>query len=234
MSALPQVLVVDDEASIRALLAGALRGAGYAVDEAGDARTAIAAHHAGGHALVLLDLGLPDRDGLELVPLLKRAGAAVVVVSARDAVAEKVAALDLGADDYVTKPFDPAEVLARVRTALRHRVAPAAATSVVHFARECAIDLVARRVTRGGEEVHLAPKEYALLALLAAHSGKVLTHAQLLREIWGPGHEDDVEYLRVAARGIRRKLEDAGQGQSALRNEPGVGYRLAVQDKLSP
>ena len=144
MSAARAVLVVDDAVEIRALLAGALRGAGYAVEEAGDARAALAAHHAGGHALVLLDLGLPDRDGLELVPLLKRAGAAVVVVSAREAVAEKVAALDLGADDYVTKPFDAAEVLARVRTALRHRVAPQAAAAVVRFGEACAIDLVSQ------------------------------------------------------------------------------------------
>ncbi|BEU99721.1 response regulator transcription factor [Novosphingobium olei] len=230
MSAGRSILVVDDEPEIRALLAGALAGAGYVVEEAGDARAALAAHHAGGHALVLLDLGLPDRDGLELVPLLKRAGAAVVVVSARDAVAEKVAALDLGADDYVTKPFDAAEVLARVRTALRHRVAPEASANVVRFGGTCAIDLVARSVTRDGADVHLAPKEYALLAMLATHGGKVLTHAQLLREIWGPGHESDVEYLRVAARGIRRKLEGgAGDAPSAVRNEPGVGYRLAIE-----
>jgi len=167
---------------------------------------------------------------LKILPQLAAAGLAVVVLSARDATAEKVAALDLGASDYVTKPFDPEEILARVRTALRHRARLAGGVSsagaLLRFA-DVEIDLAARRVRKGGAEVHLAPKEYAFLAELAAHAGRVVTHAQLLRTIWGPGHETDVEYLRVAARGIRRKLEsDRSPGQSALRNEPGIGYRL--------
>ncbi|WP_292962734.1 response regulator [Novosphingobium sp. UBA1939] len=222
------LLVVEDDAPIRALLVSALAAAGYQPFEAATAREALAALAEVGPQAVLLDLGLPDRDGLELVPLLRGAGAAVVILSARDATAEKVAALDLGADDYVTKPFDLDEVLARLRTALRHRAAPGAVTGNVR-AGGVEIDLLARIVRRDGHEVHLAPREYAMLAELAAHAGKVVTHAHLLRTVWGPGHEEDVEYLRVAARGIRRKLEDGASGApSLIRNEPGVGYRLVV------
>jgi two-component system KDP operon response regulator KdpE len=222
------LLVVEDDAPIRALLVSALAAAGYQPFEAATAREALAALAEVGPQAVLLDLGLPDRDGLELVPLLRGAGAAVVILSARDATAEKVAALDLGADDYVTKPFDLDEVLARLRTALRHRAAPGAVTGNVR-AGGVEIDLLARIVRRDGHEVHLAPREYAMLAELAAHAGKVVTHAHLLRTVWGPGHEEDVEYLRVAARGIRRKLEDGASGApSLIRNEPGVGYRLIV------
>ncbi|RQW45302.1 response regulator [Novosphingobium sp. LASN5T] len=222
------LLVVEDDAPIRALLVSALAAAGYQPFEAATAREALAALAEVGPQAVLLDLGLPDRDGLELVPLLRGAGAAVVILSARDATAEKVAALDLGADDYVTKPFDLDEVLARLRTALRHRAAPGAVTGNVR-AGGVEIDLLARIVRRDGHEVHLAPREYAMLAELAVHAGKVVTHAHLLRAVWGPGHEEDVEYLRVAARGIRRKLEDGASGApSLIRNEPGVGYRLVV------
>lgn len=223
-----RVLVVDDDPAIRALLRQTLAQAGYAVGEAANAAQALAQRAALAPDLALLDLGLPDRDGLEILPQLVAAGLAVVVLSARDATAEKVAALDLGASDYVTKPFDPEEILARVRTALRHRARLAGTSGGVplRFA-DVEIDLAARQVRKGGAEVHLAPKEYAFLAELANHAGRVVTHAQLLRTIWGPGHETDVEYLRVAARGIRRKLEsDRPPGQSALRNEPGIGYRL--------
>jgi two-component system KDP operon response regulator KdpE len=173
---------------------------------------------------VLLDLGLPDRDGLELVPLIKAAGPAVLVVSARDATEQKVTALDLGADDYVTKPFDTEEVLARIRTALRHRFAAEAEAPVVRIG-DVEIDIVNRMVRRGGEEIHLAPKEFAFIAELAKRPGKVVTHTHLLRTVWGPGHESDVEYLRDAARSVRRKV-DADAAQSIIRNELGVGYRL--------
>lgn len=159
------------------------------------------------------------------MPLLKAAGASVIVVSARDATEQKVTALDLGADDYVTKPFDTEEVLARVRTALRHRLSVEAEMPVVRI-DAIEIDLGARLVRRAGEEVHLTPKEFGFLAELAKHPGRVVTHAQLLRTVWGPGHEHDVEYLRVAARGVRRKLEGDAAAPSVIRNEPGVGYRL--------
>ncbi|MEO6093672.1 MAG: response regulator transcription factor [Novosphingobium sp.] len=221
------LLVVDDEPAILRLLNTALSRAGYAVIEAGSAREALAAVAIDKPHAVLLDLGLPDRDGLELVPLIKSAGPAVVVVSARDATEQKVSALDLGADDYVTKPFDTEEVLARIRAALRHRLSSESEQALV-CAGEVEIDLIARSVRKGGNEVHLTRKEYGLLAELAARPGKVLTHAQLLRAVWGPAHESDVEYLRVAARGIRRKLEEDPARPSLIRNEIGVGYRLVT------
>lgn len=174
--------------------------------------------------MVLLDLGLPDRDGLELIPAFKGL-AAIIVLSARDATDQKVAALDLGADDYVSKPFDSDEVLARIRTALRHRLPAHGQDRPVRHG-DVEIDLVARVVRKGGAEVHLTPKEYGFLSELACNPGRVITHSQLLRSVWGPGHENDVEYLRVAARGVRRKLEDDPANPAMLRNEPGVGYRL--------
>ena len=222
-----RVLVIDDEAAIRALLRQAFEQAGYRVTEAGHAAAALAAAHAAMPHVVLLDLGLPDRDGLDLIAPLRQAGSTVLVVSARDATAQKVAALDRGADDYVTKPFDTDEVLARVRTALRHRAGPDVLTVPLRF-DDVEIDLAARMVRKGGAEVHLAPKEFALLAELAINAGQVVTHTHLLRTVWGPGHETDVEYLRVAARGIRRKLEGETETASRIRNEPGVGYRLMV------
>ncbi len=222
MSIAAKILVVDDEAAIRRLLRGTLTRAGYDVVEAADGRAALSALAIDKPDLVLLDLGLPDRDGLELVPLLKRQ-AALIVVSARDQTADKVTALDLGADDFVTKPFDTDELLARVRTSLRHRLASEADAPIV----ECGavtIDLVARQVRRDGLELRLTPKEYGFLAELAKHPGRVLTHHQLLREVWGPAHVDDVEYLRVAVRSLRQKLSP--DGMALIRNEPGVGYRL--------
>lgn len=225
MSQQAKILVVDDEPAIRRLLSAGLTRVGYRVVEAGTARDALSAMQIDKPEAVLLDLGLPDRDGLELVPLLKAAGASVLVVSARDATEQKVTALDLGADDYVTKPFDTEEVLARIRTALRHRLSAEAEMPVVRFGA-VEIDLGARLVRKSGEEVHLTPKEFGFLAELAKHPGKVVTHSQLLRTVWGPGHEHDVEYLRVAARGVRRKIEEDPALPSAIRNEPGVGYRL--------
>jgi len=222
-----RVLVVDDEPAIRRLLRGSLSRAGHDVIEAGDARAALSALAIDKPDLVLLDLGLPDRDGLELIPLIKATGAALLVVSARDATDEKVSALDLGADDYVTKPFDTEEVHARIRVALRSRLNRMAEEPVVKIG-PITVDLSARRVMRDGVEVHLAPKEYAFLAQLCRHPGRVVSHAALLRAVWGAGHETDVEYLRVAVRGVRRKLENGEVEHSVIRNEPGVGYRLVT------
>jgi len=226
------ILVVDDENAIRRLLKGALKRVGYSVVEAEDARGALASLDIDKPAAVLLDLGLPDREGMELVPIVKARGLALLVISAREATAEKVAALDLGADDYVTKPFDTDEVLARVRSALRQRTGTNSAEPVVRLAN-VVIDLNARLVTRDGNEVHLRPKEYELLAELARHQGKVVTHRQLLHTIWGPAHEHDSEYLRVAARGLRKKLEDDPAMPRLIRNEPAVGYRLVDPSPLS-
>jgi len=224
MSHGPKILIVDDEPAIRRLLGAALGRAGYRLVEVATAREALNAARIDKPDAVLLDLGLPDRDGLELIPLIKAAGAAVIVISAREATGEKVTALDLGADDYVIKPFDTDEVLARIRTALRHRLA---AESEIVTAGDVVIDLTRRRVTKAGEEVHLAPKEYGFLAELARHPGRVITHAQLLRSVWGEAHERDVEYLRVAARNVRRKLESDPSAPVLIRNELGVGYRFA-------
>ena len=188
--------------------------------EAANARTALAELGRESPDLVLLDLGLPDRDGLELIPAIKAAGAALLVVSAREATAEKVAALDLGADDYITKPFDTEELEARLRTALRHRIG-----SLPPSRMKCGdllVDLDLRQVTMNGRLVHLAPKEFGVLAELARNAGKVLTHAHLLRAVWGPAHLDDIEYLRVTIRAIRRKLGEEPQ-TSVIRNEPAVG-----------
>jgi two-component system KDP operon response regulator KdpE len=218
-------LIVDDEPAIRRLLHAALARVDYRVVEGGSAREALASVQIDKPHLVLLDLGLPDRDGLELIPIIKATGPSVIVVSARDATDQKVAALDLGADDYVSKPFDTEEVLARIRTAMRHKLGAETGSPV--FRRGAVeIDLASRLVRKAGAEVHLTPKEYAFLAELAKHPGRVVTHAQLLRSVWGAGHDSDVEYLRVAARGIRRKLEDDPSHPSLVRNEPGIGYRL--------
>lgn len=222
------VLVVDDEAAIRRLFHAGLSRAGYNVVEAANAREAINGLQIDKPDVVLLDLGLPDRDGLELIPIM-RGQAAIIVVSAREATEQKVAALDLGADDYVSKPFDSEEVLARVRTALRHRRPEGLAETPVRHG-EIEIDFAARIVRRGGAEVHLTPKEFGFLSELARTPGRVVTHSQLLKAVWGPGHESDVEYLRVAARGIRRKLEENPSHPQLLRNEPGIGYRLALAE----
>lgn len=220
-----QILIVDDEAAIRRLVRGAVERAGYSASEATTGAEALTAARREGCELVLLDLGLPDRDGMELVPLIKALDRAVVVLTARDATDEKVAALDLGADDYVVKPFDTNELLARVRVALRHRSRIDAGAPVLSVG-DVSIDLTTREVRRAGHEVALTRKEYGLLAELARHPGRVITHAALLRSVWGEAHVADVEYLRVAMRGLRSKLEANPSEPAFLRNEPGVGYRL--------
>jgi len=220
-----KAVVVDDEAAIRRLLKTALERAGYSVVEASNAREALSSLDIDRPDAVLLDLGLPDRDGLELVPLVAKSGTALLVISAREATQEKIAALDLGADDYVTKPFDTDEVLARLRRALRQRISSNGSETVQ--VGEVEIDLLKRRVRRGGEDIHLTPKEYAVLAELAKHPGRVFTHVQLLRAVWGPAHEQHVEYLRVTARGLRTKIEPDPGRPTIVRTEPGVGYRLA-------
>ncbi len=220
-----QILIVDDEPAIRRLVRGAAERAGYSVAEASTAAEALTEAHREGCELVLLDLGLPDRDGMELVPLIKARKAALLIVSAREATAEKIAALDLGADDYVTKPFDTDELLARLRAALRGRLALEGGEPVVTIG-DVTIDRTNRRVLRAGAEVHLSPKEYGFLIELARHPGRVITHAALLRAVWGPAHDQDVEYLRVAARGVRQKIDAPAPAPSLIVNDPGIGYRL--------
>jgi len=227
MTIAPIILVVDDEPPIRRLLRGALERASYHVLEGGTAKEAMEIILAEQPAIVLLDLGLPDRDGMELIPLIrKQSQTTILIVSARDATDEKVTALDLGAADYVTKPFDTQELLARVRAALRHRLtADGGQTSLT--AGGVTIDLLDRRVTRDGVDVHLTPKEFAAVAELARFPGRVITHQQLLRVIWPNDYERHVEYLRVLVRNVRQKLELDPARPALVVNELGVGYRLS-------
>lgn len=221
-----RILIVEDEAHVRRLLRAALQRAGHDVAEAGTAREGLSLLDICKPDAVLLDLGLPDRDGLEMIPLVKsRSDATLMVVSAREDVAEKVAALDLGADDYLTKPFDTEELLARLRTALRHRLAGSAEQSLVVI-DDVEIDLDHRRIRRRDEEVHFSRKEYEVLAELAKHPDRVISHAQLLRAAWGPAYEARVDYLRIVIRSLRQKLEVDPARPSLIINELGVGYRL--------
>ena len=220
------ILVVDDEVQIRVLLRTTLVRAGYGVVEAGTARAALAAVDIDKPDAVLLDLGLPDRDGLELLPLIRaRTQAPVLVVSARGDTEQKVAALDLGANDYVTKPFDTEELLARIRSALPQGDA-AEGIDVPVQAGAVTIDLSARLIHRDGAEVHLTPREYGVVAELAKHPGRIVTHAQLLTNVWGPAYRDNIDYLRVVMRNLRLKLEADASRPALLVNELGVGYRL--------
>ena len=220
------VLVVDDEPAIRRFLRASLEAQGWACVEAATAGEGLWAvrHHK--PDLVLLDLGLPDRDGEALIPEVRAlTDAPLLVLTVRDAEATKVRALDAGADDYVTKPFGVPELLARMRAALRHRVQAKGGRPRVE-AGPLAIDLVYRRVTRDGEEIRLPPKEWAILERLATHAGKVVTHAHLLREVWGRAGDTEQQYLRVHMRSLRRRLEPDPDRPRYLVTEPGVGYRL--------
>jgi two-component system KDP operon response regulator KdpE len=221
-----RILVIEDDPPIRRLVRAALERAGHRVAEAATAREGLSLADIERPDAVLLDLGLPDRDGLEVIQLLRAGiGVPVIVISARTDTAEKVAALDLGADDYLTKPFDTEELLARLRTALRHRAAPG--KPVLNIGG-VSIDLDHRRVLRDGATVHLTPKEYDVLAMLAQNPDRVVTHAQLLRSAWGPAFVEHVDYLRIAVRALRQKLEDDPARPQLIRNEPGVGYRLTI------
>lgn len=226
-----KVLVIDDELHIRRLIRAALERADYAIVEAENAREATERLRAERPDITLLDLGLPDRDGLELVPLFKQqSDTTLIVVSARDATEEKVAALDLGADDYLTKPFDTDELLARVRVALRNRLTRDGGNLALSVG-DVQLDLVARTVTKGGREVHLTPKEYGVLAQLARFPGRVITHKQIMAEVWPHEHEHHVEYLRVLIRTLRQKLETDPQQPQIITNELGIGYRLRVNSE---
>jgi two-component system, OmpR family, KDP operon response regulator KdpE len=224
----PNALIVDDELQIRRLLRICLETNGYRVLEAATGREAIT--QAAQHPLdvVLLDLGLPDMDGVTVLKRLREwTRVPVVVLSVRDREEDKVAALDNGADDYVTKPFGAAELLARLRAAQRHAI-PSPEVSVFRTG-ELEVDLTARIVTRKGSEVKLTATEYSLLRLLARHAGKVLTHRQILREVWGPAYVEQTHYLRVYIAHLREKLEDDPSSPRLIQTEPGVGYRLLAE-----
>jgi two-component system, OmpR family, KDP operon response regulator KdpE len=220
------VLVVDDEPPIRRLLRTSLGAQGYDVSEAGSGRDALAVIERDKPDLVILDLGLPDLNGIEVIRAVRaHSTVPIIVLSVRDDERGKVEALDLGADDYVTKPFGVEELVARMRTALRHRF-QAQGEKPLFVAGELAVDLVRRSVKRGGEEVHLSPKEYDLLAELVVNAGKVLTHRHILSKVWGPAHTEDAQYLRVFIRNLRHKLEPDPARPRYILTEPGVGYRL--------
>ncbi|MFI5371521.1 MAG: response regulator [Candidatus Eisenbacteria bacterium] len=223
----PVVLVVDDEPPIRRFLRAALEAQGYRFVEAATGQEALAQAATRAPELVLLDLGLPDLDGFEVVRRLREWSAVpVIVLSARGREDDKIRALDAGADDYVTKPFATGELLARMRVALRHRArAGSEETSVVETG-DLRIDLGRRQVTVAGAEVRLTPIEYRLLMALARHPGRVLTHESLLREVWGPGYTTQHHYLRVYMAQLRHKLEREPSRPRWLITEPGVGYRL--------
>ena len=221
----PLVLIVDDEPQIRRLLTVTLEANGYRVLPAttGNEGVVLAAQHR--PDLVVLDLGLPDLSGQEVLRRLREwSRVPVVILSVQDDEAGKVAALDAGADDYVTKPFNTAELLARLRVAARHAAKPEEAA--VFSAGNVVVDLSTRRVTVKGQEVKLTATEYNLLRLLVRHAGKVLTHHHILREVWGPGHDQDTHYLRVYMGHLREKLEADPAHPQLIITEPGVGYRL--------
>ncbi len=229
MSAAPaKILVIDDEPPIRKLLRMGLASQGYEVLEAPNGKIALELL-AEKPALVILDLGLPDVDGLELLRRIRQAqeGVPIVVLSSRGDEAGKVAALDLGADDYVTKPFGMEELLARMRAALRHQLQVHGERPVFHVG-DLSVDLVRRIVRKGETEVRLSPKEYDLLRLLVQHAGKVLTHKFLLRELWD--EPTDPQYLRVYVRQLRQKIEADPERPQYVMTEIGIGYRFRAPD----
>ena len=221
-----KILIVDDDLHIRRLLHGTLSRASYEVVEAKTGREAIEMAGSVSPDAILLDLGLPDRDGLELVPiLLKQGRVPILVVSARESTDDKVAALDLGAADYVTKPFDSEELLARVRAALRLKLTAQGSDPLVR-AGALGIDLANRTVFKGDDEIHLTRKEFEVLAQLAMTPGRVVTHTRILQAAWPLDHDRRIEYLRIVVRNLRQKLEADPASPKMLMNELGIGYRL--------
>jgi len=225
----PVALVIDDEPQIRRLLRVTLEANGYRVFDAATGHEGIVQAAQRRPDVVLLDLGLPDLDGLTVLKRLREwSHVPVVVLSVRDREEDKISALDNGADDYVTKPFNSGELLARLRAALRH-VQPQGADAMFRSGN-VEVDLAARLVRKRGHEIKLTPIEYALLRLLVSHAGKVLTHRQLLTEVWGANAVEQTHYLRVHVAHLREKLEDDPSKPDLILTEPGVGYRLVPRN----
>ena len=227
MTAKYQVLVVDDEAAILRFLKPALEANSYQVASAATAAEGVKRIAAETPDIVLLDLGLPDGDGKDVIRQVRQfSDVPIVVLSAREREMEKIEALDLGADDYVNKPFNVGELLARMRTALRHRMQRNAEVPVLKVGG-LEVDAVRHRVMRGGVELKLTPKEFELLAFLAKHAGRVVTHRQILAAVWGPAHTEDTQYLRVYVGQLRQKIEERPDDPLVILTEPGIGYRIA-------
>ena len=230
MTAAARILLVDDEIAIQRTTAPLLRSRGYSVEVAGTGADALDAFQLRAPDLIVLDLGLPDMEGTEVCRRVRAQSAApIIVLSARGAEADKVAALDLGADDYVTKPFGPEELLARIRVALRRVFAADDAPAGRQEVGDFTIDFDRRRVIRGEEEIRLTPKEFDLLAVLARNADRVLTHRAILKAVWGPNAVNQPEHLWVLIGQLRRKLEPDPAHPRYLLSEPWVGYRLSTE-----
>ncbi|HLW67773.1 MAG TPA: response regulator [Gemmataceae bacterium] len=229
-TAAPLILLVEDEAPIRRFLRASLAGEGYRLAEADTGRQGLRLATQQPPDLVILDLGLPDMDGQEVLQQLREwLKAPIVILSARDQEKQKIAAFDLGADDYLTKPFGTGELLARIRVALRHAARVEGERESTTFESQALrVDLANRRVFVNDREIHVTPLEYKLLTTLVRHAGKVLTHRFLLKEVWGPHHAHETHYLRVFMANLRRKIEADPAQPLYLLTEQGVGYRLAV------
>ncbi|HEV8639911.1 MAG TPA: response regulator [Methylomirabilota bacterium] len=226
----PVVVLIEDEPQIRRFLRATLAGQGYRLFEATTGADGLVEVGSRQPDVVIVDLGLPDTDGLEVIRRLREWTAVpIIVLSARGQERDKVTALDAGADDYVSKPFAAGELLARIRVALRHAVGATHEEGEATFkVGELQVNLSARQVLVGGRDMHLTPIEYKLLTTLVRHAGKVVTHQQLLREVWGPTHTDQAHYVRVYMAHLRHKLEIEPARPRYLLTEPGVGYRLAA------
>jgi two-component system KDP operon response regulator KdpE len=229
MTTRTRILVVDDEAAIMRFLKPALEANGYEVSSSTSVEDAVRRIARAVPEIVVLDLGLPDGDGKDVIRAVRQwSDVPIVVLSARDREVEKIEALDLGADDYVNKPFGVGELMARLRTALRHR-GQAQTESAVLSVGDLEIDTARHRITRKGTEIKLTPREFELLALLARHAGKVMTHRQLLAAVWGAAHAEDTQYLRVYIGQLRQKIEDDADEPKIILTELGIGYRIAEE-----
>jgi two-component system KDP operon response regulator KdpE len=226
MSAKIRVLVIDDEAAILRFLKPALEANNYEMASAGTVAEGIKRIAAEMPDIVLLDLGLPDGDGKDVIKRAREwSDLPIIVLSAREREVEKIEALDFGADDYVNKPFNVGELLARMRTALRHRMQRKAEIPLLRVG-DIEVDSVRHRATRAGAELKLTPKEFELLSFLAKHAGRVLTHKQILTAVWGPAHTEDTQYLRVYVGQLRQKVEAHPDDPRIILTEPGIGYRI--------
>ncbi|MDA8083906.1 MAG: response regulator [Nitrospiraceae bacterium] len=227
------VLLIEDEPQMRRFLRITLEGHGYRLIEAQSGQEGLTEAATRSPDVVLLDLGLPDMDGLEVTTAIREwSGVPIIVLSARDREDDKIRALDAGADDYLTKPFGAGELLARIRVALRHlSLQQAGGEDPVFALGNLRVDFAKRQVLRDGREVHLTPIEYKLLATLIRHAGKVITHTLLMKEVWGSGYSDQTHYLRIYMAQLRHKLEADPARPRFLINEPGIGYRLRIEQE---